>query len=86
MIHTNFKSNKIIAVENAIEVIKSELDTNGIQNEISRQNQIIANGINHINVTPLVVELTSNYDILETYSLSFKTPEQIAKLIVEKLN
>ena len=72
------------------EVTHAEFDENRIQSTKLRDNKLEVEShydgeIYHVNVSPLIVELTERNEVIESYSLVFKTAKEIADKIIDKL-
>lgn len=77
-------------VKDTMKVLKAEFDENRIQSTKLRDNKLEVEShydgeIYHVNVSPLVVELTERNEVIESYSLVFKTAKEIADKIIDKL-
>ena len=79
-----------VAVEDTMKVLKAEFDENRIQSTKMRDDKLEVEShydgeIYHVNVSPLIVELTERNEVIESYSLVFKTAKEIADKIIDKL-
>ena len=79
-----------VAVEDTMKVLKAEFDENRIQSTKMRDDKLEVEShydgeIYHVNVSPLTVKLTERNEVIESYSLVFKTAKEIADKIIDKL-
>ena len=79
-----------VVIKDTMNVLKAEFDENRIQSTKLRDNKLEVEShydgeIYHVNVSPLVVELTERNEFIESYSLVFNTAKEIADKIIDKL-